>query len=115
MASSADVREDDIPPVGSSHAVPQSLDSPPATSPPEARAQENVDTVVSPHGRSIFKKWFQRKGKQGPASHKPDRRSKPGKPADRRSPAHPPTRADDNHEGPSWMAAAQPTPVSAIP
>ena len=86
------------------------------TSPPEARAQENVDAVVSPRGPSIFKKWFQRKGNKGPVSHKPDRRSgKSRVPADRRSPPHPQTRVDDNHEGPSWMAAAQPTPVSAIP
>ena len=112
-ASSADPWGDEIPPVGSYHARSQSTDAPPVTSLPEAHAQENIVTVESPQGRSIFKKWLQGMGVKGPASHKPDRR--PGKsrePADRRFLSHSPARVD---EGPSRMAAGQPTPVNAVP
>ena len=115
LASSADVREDEIPPVGSSHVIPQLSDSPPATFPLEERTQENLDAVVSPR-RSIFTKWLQRMGNKGPPSQKPDRPSETSRqPAVRRSPFRSPARVDDSYAGPSRMAAAQPTPVSAFP
>ena len=75
--------------------------------------EENVDTVESSQPRSILKKWLQWKSNKDPASHKPDQVSgKSRKPPNRRSPSHSPPRVN---EGPSRMAAAQPTPVSIVP
>ena len=112
--SSGHLREDEILPASSSHHVSQS-DFPPVTSPLEARAQEHSDTVDPPRARSIFNKWLQRKSTRGPTVPKPGRLfGKSREPADPRSPSDPPARIEDRHEGPSRMAAAQPTPVSSL-
>ena len=70
LASSVDAQEDETPRVGSSHPIPQSSDFP-----PEGRAQENLDTVESPRGHSIFRKWLPKKTERGPMSPKPGRLS----------------------------------------
>ena len=86
-----------MPLAGSSHAISQFSDAPP----------ENLDAVVSPYGRSIFKKWLQRKCNKDPTSHEPNQLSRQScQPADRRSPSHSPARVDDRHEGPSRMAVS---------
>ena len=116
LSSSSNPREDEVLPVGSSHAISQSSNAQPMTSPPEARAEENVDTVESSNRRSILKKWLQRKSEKSSAPHKPDRLSgKSRKPADHPSPSHSPSRVDDRHEGPSTMAAGQRKRVSVCP
>ena len=116
LASSADVQEDKIPPVGSSHLMSQSSNFPPVTSTPEGRAQENLDTVESPQGHSIFRKWLQSMTKRGPTSPKPRRLSgKSREPADPQAPSHSPARVNATNEGPSWMAAGRPKAVSAVP
>ena len=112
--------EDDIQaqvlPVGSSPAISRPSDAPPVTSTQEALAQENIDAMESPQGRSILKRWLQKMGNKSLPSHKPDRRSgKSRDPADHRSPSRSPPRVDDRHERPSRMAAARPTPVSPLP
>lgn len=116
MTSTPEARaQENLPPVGSPPPISRQLDTPPVKSIPEARAQQNVDTVESPQRRSIFKKWFQRKGNEVLALHKLDRRSKKSRePADYRSPSHPPARAHDKHEGPSTMAESRPKIVSAV-
>ena len=105
-----------MPPVDSSRAISRPLEAPPVASIPEAPAQETVDNVESPQRRSIFKKWFQRKGNEVLALHKLDRRSKKSREsAGRQSPSHSPARAHDRQKGPSTMAASRPKTVSAIP
>ena len=102
--------DDKIPPVGSSRVIPQSSDPPQVISTPEARPQENVDAVESLQGRSIFKKWLQRKSDDDSTSHKPNQPfRKSHQPNERQSPSELPVRVDATYEGPSRMA------VSALP
>ena len=99
LASSDHPPEDEIPPVGPSEILP-------ATSTPKVQPKEKSDTVESPQGGSIFKKWLPRKSDKDPTSHKPD---------DRQSPSDPPVGIDATNEGPSWMAAGKRKRVSALP
>ncbi|KAG8220501.1 WD40-repeat-containing domain protein, partial [Butyriboletus roseoflavus] len=109
-ASSDHPWEDEIPPAGPSHALLQLSDSPSVTSSPEARAQENLHDVMSPHGRSIFKRWLQKQSKTDSASHKSDRLSGKSRQPDCRSPPHSSPRMNVTNEGSLRMAAAQRRP-----
>ncbi|KAG8215442.1 WD40-repeat-containing domain protein [Butyriboletus roseoflavus] len=105
-ASSANLREDEIPPVGSSNVIVQSSVYPPVGSPEEARRQENVESSKT----MVIKRWLQtrfRKSNKDSVSDRLSRKSR--EPADRRSPSHSPPKVDDRQEGPSMMA------VSAFP
>ena len=114
--SSDHLHEDEIPTAAPSHPMPQPLDFPPETPQLEACAQEHLDTVDSPRARSIFSKLLQRKNHRGPTLHKPGQLfAKSCEYAKPQSPSDPPARIEDRHEGPSRMAAARPTPVSALP
>ena len=114
-ASSVDDQEDEMPPVGTSHPTPQLPDVSPVSSTPEARVQERVDTTESPQGRSLFRKWLQRKSNGDPTSPKPRRLSgKSREAAGARSPSHLPARVNAT-KGPSWMAAGKRKPVRALP
>ena len=106
LASSEDPREDEIPPVGSSRVISRSSEVLPETSTPKAQLKEKLDTIESPQGGSIFKKWLPRKSDKDPTSHKPE---------DRHSPSDSPMRVDATSEGPSWMAAGKRKRVSALP
>ena len=113
-ASSINDWDDEIPRVGSSHPVPQSLDVPPATSPTEVCAREDFDSVKPPRVLSIFNKWLQRKNNKDSTSHEPNRLSgKSRQSADRRPPRSP-TKVDATNDGPSWMAAGKRKRVSTL-
>ena len=99
-----------VPPVGSSPAISRPSDAPPVTFTPEAPAQENIDTVESPQGRSILKRWLQKMGNKNQG-----RSGKSREYVDRRSPSPSPPRVVNRPEGPSRMAASQPKTVSAVP
>ncbi|KAG8212891.1 quinon protein alcohol dehydrogenase-like superfamily, partial [Butyriboletus roseoflavus] len=103
--SFTDPREDEIPPVGSSHVVAQSSDHLIVTYPPEARREENPE---SSKGTSVVKRWLQtRLSNKDPVPHKPNQLSGESREsADRRSPSHSPASLDDRQEGPSWMAVS---------
>ena len=111
-ASSADTREDEVPPVGS-HVISQSPDNLPAASNPETRPEE----IFGSSKANVMKRWLLtrlRKSTKEPESHKPDRPSeKSREPTDHQSSPHPPPRADDTHEGHSRMAAGRRKAVSA--
>lgn len=82
---------------------------------PEGHAEANLDTLVSPRGRSIFRKWLRWKTNKGPTPPKAGRLSEMSRePADPRSPSRSPARVDATNQS-SWMAAGRPTPVSAVP
>ena len=114
--ASADPREDEIPPVGASHAIPPSPFASAVTSTPEVRAEQNIDTVTSPQSRSLFKKWLHGtwKSNKGPTPPRPSRLSgKSREPAGPPSPSHSPARVNAT-KGPSWMAAGKRRPVSVL-
>ena len=109
LASSVDAWEDEIPPVHT-----QSSDAS-VTSTPDAHAEQNIGTVESPRGRSIFKRWLKRKNSKAPTSPKSGRLSRRSpEPADPQSHSRSPARVNVTNEGPSWMAAGRPKTVSAV-
>ena len=106
MASSSDSQQDEAPQLGPSHPISQA-DALPVPSTSETHPKGDLNTVESPQGGSIFKRWLQRKGNKGPASHKPNRRSgKARRPASLQPPSHSKVRPDTTNEGPSWMAVS---------
>lgn len=106
--SSADPREDKVPPLDPSRTLSQPSDATPVTSSLDAHPE-------SSQRHSMFKKLLRRKSKEDPTLHKPSRRSgKSRQPADHQSPSHSPTRVDDANERPSRMAAAERNAVSAV-
>ena len=113
-ASSADTREDEVPPVGSPHITSQSLVDLPVTSNPETRPEENIESSKG----NVMKRWLQtrlKKSTKEPEPHKYDRLSgKSRETADHQSLPHPPSRVDDTHERHSRMAAGRRKAVSAL-
>ena len=114
-APSSDPYEDEEPPLGQSHVTSQ-LDALRVPSTSQTRPEGNLETVESPWGRSIFKKWRQRMDIKDLGLHKPVRLSRKSRePANRRSPSHSPPRVDATNEGPPRMAAGRRRAVSALP
>lgn len=114
-ASSAHSHQDETLP----HGEPQPLNVLPIASPPEAPQDDSVDTPRSLGGIQTLKRWIPtrvKKNNKGPTLDGPD-----GVPiqSDQAAAHQPrlqsPARVDDRQEGPSWMAAARPTPVSVVP
>ena len=99
-APSSDPREDEGPPLSEPRVISQS-DALPAPFTPETHPEGNLDTVDSPRGRSIFKKWRQIMNIEDLGLRKPGRLSRKS-----REPANPPARVDDRQEGPSTMAVS---------
>ena len=111
-------REDEVPPLEASYAVPQLSDAIPVTYPPLTRTEEHLDTVESSQGISKFKKWLQMRMKNNKdlTLHEPNRvPEKSCRPADGPSPSQSAARVDARNEGPSWMAAGIRVRVSTLP
>ena len=114
-ASSADSKEDEIPPVGSPHVISQPSDDRPVTLPPETRRETNLESSKG----NVVKRWLQtklKKSNEDRASRRPDLVSRKSRdPVSRRSPSHSPPRVDAINEGPSRMAAGRRKAVSVRP
>ena len=109
--STADNLEVEVTLSGSSQAIPQLPDAPPATCPPEAPcAKEYHDTAELSSGIPKVKRWLQtvvRRGDKNQCLHQPDRLSRePGQPTHPRSRSNLQARVNTANEGPSRMAAA---------
>ena len=117
-ASSAHPREDEPPPLGASHAIRMSTDSPTIASTLQPRREENTNTVTSSRGILMLKSWLPtriRKSNKRSELRKPDRVPKKlTRPTDHQSRSHSPAKVEDSDMRPSRMAATKRVPVSAL-
>ena len=116
-ASSAHPCEDEPPPLGASHAIRMSSDSPAIASPLRPRREENTNTATSSRGILMLKSWLPTRignRNKGPELREPDRVPKKlSRPTEHQSRSRSPAKVEATNEGSSWMAAARPKRVSA--
>ena len=109
-ASSAHSRHDE----GLPHDEPQSSNSIPIASPPEARRDENLDTPGPSRAILTLKRWIPtriRKSNPESALHELNRVPRE---SDHPPDSQPPSQLPATNQGPSWMAAGKRKRVSGL-